>query len=39
LEELYGDAHSLQLGRPPEGGFRVTAVLPYRVHAREAIPA
>ena len=39
LEELYGDAHSLELGRPAEGGFRVTVVLPYREHAREAIPA
>jgi signal transduction histidine kinase len=34
LQELYGDAQSLELGRPADGGFRVTVVLPYRV--REA---
>ena len=31
LQELYGDAQSLELGRPADGGFRVTVVLPYRV--------
>ena len=39
LLELYGDAHSLELGRPAGGGFRVRLVLPYRERAREAIPA
>jgi LytS/YehU family sensor histidine kinase len=30
LRELYGDAHTLELGRPPEGGFRVKVAIPYR---------
>jgi LytS/YehU family sensor histidine kinase len=30
LEELYGRANSLELGRPPEGGFRVSVAIPYR---------
>ena len=30
LRELYGAAHSLDLGRPPEGGFRVDVTIPYR---------
>ncbi len=31
LHELYGSAQQLELGRPPEGGFRVTVTIPYRV--------
>jgi two-component system, LytTR family, sensor kinase len=30
LRELYGDAQSLDLSRPAEGGFRVTVSIPYR---------
>ena len=30
LRELYGTAQSLDLGRPPEGGFRVEVTIPYR---------
>ena len=30
LRELYGEAQALELGRPPEGGFRVKVVIPYR---------
>jgi sensor histidine kinase YesM len=33
LRELYGDAQSLELARPPEGGFRVTVTLPYHERA------
>jgi sensor histidine kinase YesM len=33
LRELYGAAHSLDLGRPPEGGFRVDVTIPYRERA------
>jgi len=33
LRELYGTAHSLDLGRPPEGGFRVDVTIPYRERA------
>ena len=33
LRELYGDAHLLELGRPPEGGFRVKVMIPYRERA------
>lgn len=29
LQELYGSAASLELGRRPEGGFRVTVAIPY----------
>jgi len=39
LREMYGDAHSLQLERPVDGGFRVSVALPYRERAREAVPA
>jgi two-component sensor histidine kinase len=39
LRALYGDAHSIELGRPVVGGFRVIVTLPYRERAREAIPA
>jgi two-component system, LytTR family, sensor kinase len=36
LRELYGDAHTLELGRPPEGGFRVKVAIPYRERALAA---
>ena len=39
LRALYGDDHSLELGRPTDGGFRVSVKLPYRERAREAIVA
>jgi two-component system, LytTR family, sensor kinase len=36
LRELYPDAHALELGRPPEGGFRVSVTIPYRERANGA---
>ena len=30
LHELYGAAHALEIGRPAERGFRVSASIPYR---------
>lgn len=33
LQELYKGEHSLQLGRPADGGFQVSVTLPYREHA------
>jgi LytS/YehU family sensor histidine kinase len=30
LDELYGDRHTLELDRPPGGGFRVRMGIPYR---------
>jgi len=39
LREMYGDAHTLELDRPVDGGFRVSVVLLYRERAREAVPA
>jgi LytS/YehU family sensor histidine kinase len=30
LDELYGDRHTLELDRPPGGGFRVRVGIPYR---------
>ncbi|MGH7616633.1 MAG: sensor histidine kinase [Gemmatimonadaceae bacterium] len=32
LEELYGDRHTLELDRPPTGGFRVRVGIPYRTN-------
>ena len=38
LQELYGDAHAIELGRPAAGGggFRVTVAIPYRVRENGA---
>jgi two-component system LytT family sensor kinase len=36
LDELYGRAQSLELGRPTSGGFRVTVTVPYRTRAAES---
>jgi len=33
LEELYGSAHRLELGRPDRGGFQVLVSIPFREHA------
>jgi len=39
LQEMYGAAHSLDLGRPPEGGFRVDVTIPYRQRVAEPATA
>jgi len=39
LQEMYGAAHSLDLGRPPEGGFRVDVTIPYRQRVAEPAAA
>ncbi|MFL5578858.1 MAG: sensor histidine kinase [Gemmatimonadaceae bacterium] len=33
LQELYGDAHSLEMGRLDGGGFRVCLAIPFRLEA------
>jgi two-component system, LytTR family, sensor kinase len=37
LQELYRGAHSLQVGRPADGGFQVSVTVPYREHARARV--
>lgn len=38
LREMYGNAQSLEFGRPPEGGFRVAVAIPFRERTIEAQP-
>ncbi len=39
LRELYGDQHSLEAGRLPEGGFRVRIGIPFRLRDAAGAPA
>ncbi len=39
LAELYGDLHTLEIDRPPSGGFRVRVGIPYRERDTGASPA
>jgi len=39
LAELYGDRHTLEIDRPPSGGYRVRVGIPYRERGNGASPA
>jgi LytS/YehU family sensor histidine kinase len=39
LVELYGDRHTLEIDRPPSGGYRVRVGIPYRERGNGASPA